>query len=235
MTNTKRICHYCVGEPFFRSDIARNGPVSGCTYCGKRTFSIGQIADRVELAFKQHYQRTSTDPNTYERLSLADRESDYVWHRHGDHVTEAIADAAEIPEEAASEIQKELEDRHYDHDSATIGEETEFDSESHYEERDLNGDYWRRQWFELDRTIKTQARFFGHNANQLLTSIFSDLEQLSASSLNPLIIDIGPDLPRHTLYSGIIYLATRARERSDYRLRSAFAKIRAISFSMRKV
>ena len=207
MTNTKRICHYCVGEPFFRADVARNGPVSGCTYCGKRThtFSIGQIADRVELAFKQHYQRTSTDADTYERRALADRESDYVWHRHGDRVTEAIADAAEIPEEAASEIQKELEDRHYDHDSAPIGEETEFDSESHYEERDLNGDYWRRQWFELDRTIKTQARFFGHNANQLLTSIFSDLEQLSASSLNPLIIDIGPDLPRHTLYRARVF------------------------------
>ena len=219
MNNPNCICHFCVGEPFLSAEIARNGTVSQCTYCRKRThtFTIEEMADRVEIAFEQHYQRTSTEPDTYERLAMSDREANYDWQRHGEHVIYAIADAAEVPEKAASEIQKEIEDRHWDHDTAAIFEEMEFAAESHYEERNLNGDYWRQQWFEFDRKIKTQARFFGNNANDLLTNIFSDLEELSASSHNPLIIDIGPNLQRHTLYRGRVF-------QSDEQLKAALCR-----------
>ena len=194
MNATKYICHHCVGEKFLRYHIANTGARSRCFYCGGQAnaFSIEEMADRIELAFEQHYRRTSEEPDTYERLALSDRESYYNWERHGDPADIAIQCAADISEDAARDIQQELAERHYDHDAAQIGEETEFDSEAHYEQQAADGDHWRRQWFEFDRAIKTQARFFGHNAKELLTEIFSNLEQLSAHDRQPLIVDIGP-------------------------------------------
>ena len=207
MNARKYICHHCVGEQFLRHDIASTGARSTCSYCGgaDNAFNIEEMADRIELAFDQHYRRTSEEPNTYERLALSDRESSYSWERHGDPADIAIESAAEIPEDAARDIQQELEERHYDHDAAKAGEESEFASDAHYEEQAADGDHWRRQWSEFDRAIKTQARFFGHNAKELLTEIFSNLEQLSAHGRKPLVVDIGPGAACEALHRARVF------------------------------
>ena len=202
MNATRYLCYDCVGEKFLRHQVANTGTRSTCSYCGSHTnaISIEEMADRIEVAFEQHYRRTSEHPDTYERLALSDSESNFSWERHGDSVDIAIESAAEIPEDAARHIQRELAERHYDHDAAQIGEETEFDSEAHYEEQAADGDHWRRRWFEFDRAIKTQARFFGNNATELLTDIFSNLEQLSAHGQQPLVSEIGPGHACEALY-----------------------------------
>ncbi len=199
MSNSKTICYRCVGETFLRDKISRCGTESECSYCGHRAiaFSIEEVARHVATAFKQHFRRTSTEPDFYESLALSDRESNFDWSRHGEPVADAIVAAADIPESAASDIQQELDERYSDHDDI---EETEFHSESHYEEQGADGDHWRRQWLDFERAIKTQTRFFGHNAEELLTNIFSNLEHLSAASHRPLVIDIGPGFPSTALY-----------------------------------
>ena len=207
MNSTKHICHHCVGEQFLRYDIANTGARSTCSYCGgtDNAFSIEEMAHRIELAFEQHYRRTSEEPDTYESLALSDRESNYSWERHGDPTDIAIQTAADISEDAARDIQQELEERHYDHGAAQGGEESAFDSDAHYEEQAANGDHWRRQWSEFDRAIKTQARFFGHNAKELLTEIFSNLEQLSPHGQQPLIVDIGPGSACETIHRARVF------------------------------
>lgn len=143
MNATKYICHHCVGEQFLRHDIANTGARSTCSYCGRRAnaFSIEKMVERIELAFEQHYRRTSEEPDTYERLALSDRESSYSWERHGDPADIAIECAAELSEDAARDIRLELADRHYDHDAVKAGEESEFASEAH-EQRAADGDHW---------------------------------------------------------------------------------------------
>ena len=207
MNVTKYICHHCVGEQFLRRQIASTGTLSTCSYCGERAnaFSIEEMADRIERAFEQHYRRTSEEPDTYERWALSDRESNYSWERHGDPVEVAIESAAEIPEDAARDIQQELEERHYDHDAAKAGEESDFASDAHYEEQAADGDHWRRLWSEFDHAIKTQARFFGHNAKELLSEIFSNLEQLSPHGQQPLIVDIGPGSACEALHRARVF------------------------------
>ena len=207
MNETKYICHQCVGEQFLRYDIANTGARSTCSYCDAtdNAFSIEQMADRIELAFKQHYRRTSDEPDTYERLALSDRESNHSWERHGDPTGIAIECAAHIPDDAARDIQQKLEERHYDHGAAQVGEESEFDSEAHYEEQAADGDHWRRQWSEFDHAIKTQARFFGHNAKKLLPEIFSNLEQLSPHGQPTLVVDIGPGSACQALHRARVF------------------------------
>ena len=207
MNATKYICHHCVGEKVLRHHVAKIGDRSTCSYCGAHTnaFSIEEMADRIELAFEQHYRRTPDEPDTYEWSMLSDRESNYSWERHGDPVDVAIESAAQIPDDAARDVQQELAERHYDHGAAQIGDEMEFDSETYYEQQAADGDHWRRQWFEFDRAIKTQARFFGHNAKELLTDIFSNLEQLSAHGQHPLIVNIGPDSACEALHRARVF------------------------------
>jgi hypothetical protein len=133
----KNICFDCVKEIYLSGRIKKERKVRKCSYCGRRRscYSIGEMTDVIEEAFQQYYVRTSDQPDSWEYGLLADQESDYRWERDGEPVVYAIMNAADIPEEAAHDIQYILEDRHADIESAKMGEETEFDSDSYYEEK----------------------------------------------------------------------------------------------------
>ena len=203
----KFICLHCVGEVFLRNEVGRSTEKRACSYCGRlaAAFSIGEVADRVETAFGDHYQKTPTEPDSLEEMLVKDKEFYDGWDRRGDRVIDAIADAAGIPEEAAVDIQKELEERHgaWGSDYEVEGEE-EFDADSCYEKRGADGTYWHRRWHEFERAIKTQARHFGHDAKNLLTEMFSDVEQISDPS-HPLVMQIGPDCEVDTLYRARVF------------------------------
>jgi hypothetical protein len=105
--DVKLLCHRCVGEEYLRKEIAKCGLKDKCSYCGRvaRTYTIEDLADRIEKAFELHYERTSDQPDSMQSAMLADRESNYSWEREGDPAADAICNAAEIPEKAAQDIQ----------------------------------------------------------------------------------------------------------------------------------
>ena len=213
---TKFICFHCVGEDFLRGEVARSSESRACSYCDRvaPVFSVEQMADRVEAAFEDHYEKTPTDPDFLEEMLQKDKESDYDWDRHGEPVIHAIGEAADIPEEAAADIQQELEGRHatWGSDHGVDGED-EFDADSNYEERGADGRAWHRRWDEFDLAIKTQARHFGHNAKELLTGMFSDVDEISGAG-HPLVMEIGPDSELRTIYRARVF-------QSDDELRAA--------------
>ena len=204
---TKFICFHCVGEHFLRDEVARSSERRGCSYCDgvAPVISVEGMADRVEAAFKDHYEKTPTDPDFLEEMLWKDKESDYDWHRHGEPVIYAIGAAADIPEDAAADIQEELERRHrtWGSDHGVDGED-EFDADSHYEERGADGWSWHLRWHEFDQAIKTQARHFGHNAKELLAGMFSDVDEISGAG-HPLVMEIGPDSELRTIYRARVF------------------------------
>ena len=148
----KNLCHHCIGEKYLGDEVRRKGRRGLCAYCDRsaRSYKIEDIAERVEKAFEQHFVRTSDQPHSWQQSLLSDRESNYDWERDGEQVVWAIVNAADIPEQAAHDIQMILDDAHGDFDTAAMGEETEFCSESHSEasqrfseENALN----RRNWW----------------------------------------------------------------------------------------
>ena len=50
-------------------------------------FTVGELADVVDEAFPQHFQRTSDQPSYYQCMILKDRESDYEREREGERVS----------------------------------------------------------------------------------------------------------------------------------------------------
>lgn len=215
----KSLCCHCVGEAYLRAEMHREGRRRHCSYCGRRakSYTIDVMAKRVEEAFEQHYGRTSDQPNSWQQSLLSDRESDYDWERDGEPVVEAIANAADIPEDAAKDIQSILDDEHGDFDSAAIGEETEFCSESYYEKEGASDRHWQEEWSSFEHLLKTEARFFSRTAAAYLASVFSDIEAMSATDGRSLVIDAGPGTSLIALYRARVF-------QSDDRLAAALCQ-----------
>src|SRR5438874_6950184 len=179
------------GESFLKEEIRRHGKRGLCSYCRKtRTqYSIELMAERVERAFEQHYTRTARDPDAIEWMMMRDRESDYEWEREGEPVVWATANSAHVSETAAEDIQKVLAHQFADDDEI----ESEFESETYYEEKGVDDAKWQREWRQIEQTLQTEARFFSRSAAQHLTSVFHEIELMQAGDGRSLITDAGPN------------------------------------------
>ena len=153
----RRLCSCCVAELFLRNEITTTGTLDVCFYCNTTTttYSIGELADRMQTVFEEHYSRTATEPTSFEYAMSRDEESSYQWDREGEQAVYAIMNAANIPEQAAQDIQTILEDRFSDYDAVMSGEETEFSSDSHYEEKRIDDSSWWKEWSQFERSLKT--------------------------------------------------------------------------------
>lgn len=198
----RRICFKCVGEAYLSRQIEMEGAVARCSYCGDEDpgITLVEMSDRVATAFEQHYDRTSDQPSSMQYAMLKDKESDYEWDREGEPVDEAIASAASISEAAAVDIRSILAERFSDWDSAMSGEETEFDSESNYEPKDVRGGRWHAQWVSFERSLKTEARFFDQTAIRHLTELFNGIDRMVTRARVPVLVNAGPGASISSLY-----------------------------------
>ncbi len=215
----KKLCWRCVGEAYLRDEMRREGRRGRCSYCDRtaKTYTIGEVAERIESVFEQHFIRTSDQPNSWQQTMLSDRESEYDWERDGEPVTNAIANAADMPEAAAADIQALLDNEHGDFDADALGEETEFSSESCYEEKGTDDRAWQEEWRDFERALKTEARFFSRTAAAHLTTVFTGIEAMSSEDGRPLVIDAGPGTALNVIYRARVF-------QSDERLEVALCR-----------
>lgn len=198
----KRICDACVGESYLKGLIRTSGQTRKCSYCKKRgpTIAIDELAEHLEGAFERHYRRTSTEPDSYQRAVMNDPESTYDWERDGEPVIWAIVNAAEIPVEAATDVQEILSDKHACVPSEYVGEEEEFDSDAYYEERSVDDDTWQSEWRDFERSLKTESRYFSQTGLAHLKSVFAGLDTLQTLNGQPIIVDAGPGTAFEAFY-----------------------------------
>lgn len=201
----RRLCADCIGEPFLKADIEKDGEDGTCHYCEEdgKTTSIGEMADEIEAAFEHHYQRTATEPSSMEYTIM--KESNYVWEREGQPVVYAIGEAAEIDEEPAEDIRKVLEERHWDMELAQMGEEGPFDEETHYTAKEPDDIEYRENWRYFENSLKTEARFLSGAAKATLDSVFEELADHSDPDGNPVIVDAGPETEITSLFRARVF------------------------------
>ncbi len=215
----KALCWRCVGEAYLRAEIRRQGRRRRCAFCERtaKSYTIDEMAERIEAVFDQHFVRTFDQPNSWQQTMLSDRESDYDWERDGEPVVDAIMNAADMPEAAAQDIQALLDDEHGDFDTDAMGEETEFSAESYYEEKGTDDRAWQEEWRDFERALKTEARFFSRTAAAHLASVFRDIEAMSARDGRPLVIGAGPGTTLSAIYRARVF-------QSDERLEAALCR-----------
>jgi RES domain-containing protein len=197
-----RLCARCVGEPFLKALIRREGPVGLCSYCNASRgpgLPIGRFADLVEQAFTNHFVQTSLDPDSEEEIAI--RYGDLDFERHGLAAAEAIAAAASIEDEPAEEVRDILAERNYDLRLAQMGEESPFDEDSHYEavvEQDDQA--FQDDWERFERGLKSEARFFSRSAAATLASVFNGVCDLTTRSGMSVVRAVGPGEALSGLY-----------------------------------
>jgi len=172
------VCADCVGEAFLKAEIEASGEERECSFCECEgpTITVAELAGRIGTAFEAHYARTSDQPDALQSAMLRDPEGSYDWDREGEPVLDAIQEAAGIEPELAAEILEILSDEHGDWDSSMAGEECEFDPDSYYERKGPNDIEFQLEWRNVERSLKTEARFFNKIAEGLLERLFSGIE-----------------------------------------------------------
>jgi hypothetical protein len=207
-----RLCSRCVGDTFLRSEIERRGVEDDCSYCERhgKTLSIGELADEVEIALKEHFYQTPTAPSEMEYAMMS--EGDYEWERKGDTIIFTIAEYAEIEPEPAEDIQKVLQERHHHFDSDTMGEEEPFDEDAHYAPTEVDAAEPHAGWFHFEKTLSTQARYFSRTGEETLTSIFEGIADYKTQDGNPVIVEAGPDKPLTAIYRARVFQSDKKLE-----------------------
>lgn len=166
---------------------------------------IMDMAELVETAFDQHYNRTSDQPTALQSLMLSDKESDYDWERDGEQTADAIMNAADISTAAAKDIQLILEDKYWDYESAKSGEETEFSEDAYYEEKRTSDYAWQEEWRSFEKSLKTEARFFSQAAASHLTNVFDGIDKKRTREGRPLLRVVGPGTDFSTVYRARVF------------------------------
>jgi len=200
--DAERICAKCVGEPFLRKLIQREGITTPCSYCDAergRSLTVDQMADEIEVAFQHHYYRTSEYPDGDEAAAVRYGYSDF--QRHGSPTSEAIQFAAEVEPEPADAIAEILSARHFDMEAAQMGDETEFSPEAHYERLEVQDDgLIQEEWRRFERSVKSEARYFSRRAGATLATVFDGVCELKTKTGASVIRLIGPGHPLTSLY-----------------------------------
>lgn len=195
------ICASCIGESFLGARIKKEGLKKVCTYCGEKNpcFTLEGISDATETAIGQHFVRTPVDPNPMEYAMIKHGGQD--WFRHGEEIQNLLENLLQTRSEVASAVQQCLADRYADFDSAAMGEETEFDSESHYEERrKVDTSHLDGMWAKFVSSLKTESRFINHSVRDTLDGIFSDVERMRAGREKEVIVKAGSGTAIPVLY-----------------------------------
>lgn len=187
--DTDQICASCVQDPYLKHEISSEGANRECTFCfaSGATFLVEEIADRVEAMLEQHFRRTSTEPDDFQYAMM--KEGDLVWEREGTPLLQVIESSAGLTQEAAQAVLAELHTRD---DYSEFGEETPFDVEAHYEEKEAEDTDLQAQWQEMERGLKNEARFFSQPAAAILEAIFDDLDEHKAHDGRAAITIAGP-------------------------------------------
>lgn len=212
----RRLCSQCIGEDFLCAEVQRDGESATCSYCQRKgkTISIGELADRIEAALRDHFHCTATEPSALEYAMMS--EGGY-WERHGDPVADVIGWSAETDEEPAEHVRQVLEERHFDFDLAAMGEENPFDAEAHYAELDPDDAELQEEWSFFEETIISEARFFSRSAENVLDSVFEGVTEHVTQQGQSVITEAGPGREISALYRARVF-------QSDGRLEKALIR-----------
>lgn len=205
----KRVCRACIEEEYLKNLIAKDGVIAECHYCGENgpCYSIGELSELVDGVFRKFYARTN-DAEPEEEYGRRN-EPGYYFERDGQDIIGAIAEVAEVTEEVASDIQKVLECNNEDWESAKMGTETEYSSESYYEEFGISDSDLVKQWEEMENSLKVENRFFNPHIYELFSLLFNDLSKLQTHLGKQLLVKAGPDTGFDTVYRARSFQSTK--------------------------
>ena len=182
--------------------------------------TIKELADRVETAIEEHFIITPDGPNGYEWMAI--KEGILDWEREGQPVADVIADIAQVPEAVVERVVAILQDRHYDHELAQMGESGPFDEDTYYDEKSPEDGEFFERWRAFERHLQSHTRFFSKFAEETLDDVFQGVTEHTQWDGKPAVEQVGPEQQITHLYRARVFQSdgplAEALERPDLRL-----------------
>jgi len=200
------LCYKCVTDFYLIAEIKRLGCTAKCTYCKgrRRCYTLEKMADRVEQAFDQHYERTDGEGsgNSYQRQHFDQEEGTWL-DFEGEGLHFLLQDAGGIPYQASQDIEEILNRRHYDFDTDFLVHE--FSKNAQYQLKSPSDELWLKDWEEFEHILKTESRFFSRKVYNYLAKVFEGAEQFTSQRSQPLICPAGPGKGLSGLYRARVF------------------------------
>ncbi len=178
-----------------------------CSFCMKlrESFGIEKLGDVFDIVFKSHFRRTSPDMTDIQQAQMRHGLLDWPPDREGEPVVEVLKSIALISQEAAEGIRVELEGRYGTREDYEMQHETEFDSESHYEETNSTTGDWHDQWRAFETELRENARYFSNEAAATLSRVFDGICDLRTQKGDSVIVEAGPGAPIDALMRARVF------------------------------
>lgn len=188
-----------------RTKIHKRGSSAVCSYCGgeEKTFSIGEMADVMKLALKEHYYHTPSEPDEFQ-YSMQ-KYSEYEWEREGYPIVDVIADCAEITSQCAEDIRSVLAERYDDSEDEEWYEEGPFEEDAYYVEKSVDDEESQASWRRFEESLTTESRYFNQIALGTLASVFEDLGNHKNADGRPVIVEAGPNTTLTAFYRARVF------------------------------
>lgn len=189
-SKNKKICSDCIGDNYISTRIEETGELFSCSECEEedvKTITFFELSEYVHAGFKDHCQRTPSEPNSLEYMMLNDKESNYEWWREGEEPEYIVSEHLKVNESISNEIVQILAEQHFDFETATFGEETEYGDETKYAYKSADSSGFYEEWRNFDYIVKSKERYFSQEARRFLENIFGDLDALETREADSVI------------------------------------------------
>jgi hypothetical protein len=156
------LCHVCVKDKFLKAEIKAEGNKAVCMRCGKTRLAMDfiELTLRIDEAIQEHWVPVEDDGQPYADL---------------------VAEQAQIDLEIADQMRQFLSNSR-GYRAVKYGEDNIYDSSVLYDEGRLDRGPYLRGWEQFKESVKKEARFFNHHADEYLTDIFTGIEEQASWS-----------------------------------------------------
>ena len=185
------VCFECIGDAFLRAEVQSHGCAERCSYCDhvRESLKLRDLAKRINCVINWYYQLTPAHPRDMRGILLKNAN---MWYREGNPIGEVIATVAGIGDRITEDAKTHLlclpENQAHEKETG----ENPYGDNARYAEKKLIDLHYNDPWFEMQKEVRTQRRFFTSSAENTLQSIFDGLNDGATVDGERVIQAIGP-------------------------------------------
>ena len=190
--DSKHICYDCIGDEFLSEEVKTDGSPIQCSYCSvcNKAITLEDLSSRVHGVIEEHFVRTPSEPNWMDSILMREGVIG-IWLPDGQQPEDLIFDIANVSQEIAGDVARDLSGRH-EYEARKSGEENPYGSEAYYEESSPDDQNFHHGWKSFRNELMYRERFFPQSAEPVLAEIFGDLEALTTYDGTPVVREVTP-------------------------------------------
>jgi len=203
MPGDKRICGDCVTDDFLKKVIVKSHTtIDACDYCS----SVAPTIDMHGLAI---YCNKAID-EFYECSSQCDAVIVYERTPDGDQLPDVLERLLGAPGDAIQDIVELLSDYWFDRSSM----DHRYGNDPWFVEKTSFAEPMSGSWYQMEESLRNQARFINPEASKMLESVFGPLLEDRTHQGRDVIVECGPECEIDRFFRARVFQTYSALEKA---------------------